>query len=208
MVTQRSDAETTHEEIMEATYRALCKHGYADLTMQKIADEFDKSKSLIHYHYDTKQDLLVALLDFMLDRFDEYVDIEEIESPRERLKELVKIFIMGTESEKTGSEGHWAFHTALLELRAQAPHNEAYKEQLTKNYDFMREIVVGIIEEGIEKGEFRDVDPERTADFILGAINGGRIHHITLEHDDLAESVHRELIGYIDTNLGTKRARE
>ncbi|MFQ3319213.1 MAG: AcrR family transcriptional regulator [Natronomonas sp.] len=31
--------EETRERIMEATYRALCAHGYASLTMQDIADE-------------------------------------------------------------------------------------------------------------------------------------------------------------------------
>ena len=42
------------KEIMEATYEALCKHGYAELSIEKIADEFDKGKSLIYYHYDDK----------------------------------------------------------------------------------------------------------------------------------------------------------
>jgi AcrR family transcriptional regulator len=35
--------DDTCEAIMSATYRALCAHGYADLTMQDIADETDKS---------------------------------------------------------------------------------------------------------------------------------------------------------------------
>ncbi|MEF8974259.1 MAG: helix-turn-helix domain-containing protein, partial [Haloarcula sp.] len=43
----------TADDIMDATYRALCTHGYADLTMQDIADESDKSKAALHYHYDS-----------------------------------------------------------------------------------------------------------------------------------------------------------
>ncbi|PSQ42055.1 TetR family transcriptional regulator, partial [Halobacteriales archaeon QS_9_68_42] len=54
--------EETRERITNATYRALCDHGYAALTMQDIADECDCSKSLLHYHFDTKEDLLVELL--------------------------------------------------------------------------------------------------------------------------------------------------
>ena len=38
------------DDIMSATFRALSKHGYASLSMQDIADEFDKSRSLLHYH--------------------------------------------------------------------------------------------------------------------------------------------------------------
>lgn len=46
------------EEIMEATYRALREHGYADLTIKRIAAEYGKSTAAVHYHYDTKEELL------------------------------------------------------------------------------------------------------------------------------------------------------
>ena len=59
----------TDEEIMQATYRALSEHGYANLTIKRIAAEYGKSTAAIHYHYDTKDDLLAAFLDFLLDRF-------------------------------------------------------------------------------------------------------------------------------------------
>ena len=43
------------EQVIRATYRALCAHGYANLTMRDIADETDLSKAALHYHYDTKR---------------------------------------------------------------------------------------------------------------------------------------------------------
>jgi len=67
---------TAEEEIMEATYRALLRHGYADLSISRIADELDKSKAAIYYHYDTKDDLLVAFLEFAVDRFEETIETE------------------------------------------------------------------------------------------------------------------------------------
>ncbi|KMT45774.1 hypothetical protein EL22_27700 [Halostagnicola sp. A56] len=33
-------------DIMEATYKAVSEHGYGDLTIQHIADEFENSKTL------------------------------------------------------------------------------------------------------------------------------------------------------------------
>jgi len=75
-------AEETRDRLMDATYRALCEHGYAALTMQDIADEGDCSKSLLHYHYDTKEELLVALLAYLLERFEARVAPEGAE-PRE-----------------------------------------------------------------------------------------------------------------------------
>jgi AcrR family transcriptional regulator len=57
----------TREAIMQATYRALRAHGYARLTIQRIGDEFPKSKSLLYHHYDGKDDLLLEFLSYMLD---------------------------------------------------------------------------------------------------------------------------------------------
>ena len=81
--------EETRERIMDATYRALCEYGYASLTMQDIADECDCSTSLLHYHFDTKDDLLVALLDHLISRFEERVSPEN-DDPRDQLVDLAE----------------------------------------------------------------------------------------------------------------------
>ena len=50
--TDAAAGSDTPEGVTEATCRALCEHGYADLTMQDIADESNKSTAALHYHYD------------------------------------------------------------------------------------------------------------------------------------------------------------
>ncbi len=79
-----------NEEIMRATYRALRTHGYADLTIKRIADEYGKSTAAIHYHYDTKEDLLAAFLDYILDQFKDAVHEVETTDPEQRLELLLE----------------------------------------------------------------------------------------------------------------------
>lgn len=67
--------------IMTATYEALCAHGYTDLTAQDIADRTDKSKSLLFYHYDSKDDLVADFLVFLRELFDERFDDTDDQSP-------------------------------------------------------------------------------------------------------------------------------
>ncbi|MFC6725764.1 TetR/AcrR family transcriptional regulator, partial [Halobium palmae] len=141
---------------MEATYRAVCASGYADMTMQDIAEEAGKSKSLLHYHYDTKEGLLVAFLDHMLGRFEAEVEGMDGESPTERLDALLRRM-----SPDEGDEDRRRFHRALLELRTQAPCREAYREQLRRNKDAIQERFAAVIRDGVERGEFHEVDPER-----------------------------------------------
>ena len=182
--------EETRERIMDATYRALCEHGYASLTMQDIADECDCSKSLLHYHFDTKEELLVALLAHLIDRFEERVAPDDAD-PRDQLVDLVDRFCYGDDRSR---EEHRAFHTALLELRAQAPHNETFRDQLEANDARVHATVTALIERGIDEGAFRPVDAERTAAHLLAAVQGARIRWVTLGHEAAVDAVREALV--------------
>lgn len=182
--------EETRERIMDATYRALCEHGYASVTMQDIADECDCSKSLLHYHFDTKEGLLVALLAHLLERFEERVAPADGDA-RDQLVDLVELLLFG--DDRSTAEQR-AFHTALLELRAQAPHNDTFREQLSENDAQVHATVAAVVERGIETGRFRSVDPERTAAHLLAAIQGARIRWVTLGRETAPETVRAALV--------------
>ncbi|WP_207591983.1 TetR/AcrR family transcriptional regulator [Halomontanus rarus] len=173
------EAESTdaREEIMEATYHVLCEEGYAGLTMRAIAAEAGTSKSLIHYHFDTKEELLLTFLERFLDRLDEWlVEIEsETDDPEARLLAFVDRFVV-----QPADADRQAFWRAVLELRLQAAHQEVFREQLKANNDAIRSALASIVADGIEDETFREVDPERTADLVLDALEGARTRQATL----------------------------
>jgi AcrR family transcriptional regulator len=195
---RESEPSDTREEIMAATYRALCKHGYANLTMQAIADEFEKTKAVLHYHYDTKEQLLAAFLEYILDRFTDRLAVDD-DDPSERLDALIDELLLGL-----GAEESHEFHTALLELRAQAPHNATFREQLTANYDFLTDLLTTVIDDGIEQEVFHDADAERLATLILATMLGGRVHHITLDREatvlDVRDALEAEVLAGLRKN--------
>jgi len=170
------DEDSPRAAIMDATFRALAKHGYADLTVQAIADEFEKSKSLIHYHYDSKADLLVAFLSSLLDEFIDEVEGGGAADPRERLRRMAEIVVVGMGDDEATRD----FHTALLGMRAQAPFEPELQEQLVENDRLIRGVVADIVREGIEAGQFRAVDPERYAALFRSAIEGAQSHDVIL----------------------------
>ncbi|MFC6766835.1 TetR/AcrR family transcriptional regulator [Natrinema soli] len=184
------DTEAAHEAIMQATYRALCKHGYADLTMKAIAEETGKSKAILHYYYDTKQDLLVAFLEYLLESFHEKVQLRDDENPAAQLTTILEKLVFGPDDYKE-------FQTAMLELRSQAPYRDAYRAQLRANDEELTALLAGIIERGIEDGVFQDVDPDRTATYLLSTIDGARTRRIVLDDDDVLTTVNEELQDYL-----------
>ncbi|WP_339105394.1 TetR family transcriptional regulator C-terminal domain-containing protein [Haloterrigena salinisoli] len=192
-----SASDETRAEMMRATYDALRKHGYSDLTIQRIGDEFPKSKSLIYQHYDGKDGLLVAFLEFLLERFEADVPTDdEFADAREHVLTLVDHALADPDDDE-----HAAFLGAMTALRGQAPYDEAYREQFADTDAFFREHVADIVRDGIEEGVFRDVDPERTAAFVAATIDGAQSQYVTTGNDEPIEAARRELTDYVRTRL-------
>ncbi|MFC5278979.1 TetR/AcrR family transcriptional regulator [Halorubrum rubrum] len=163
------------DEIMNGVYRALCKHGYAGLTMQDIADECSKSKSLLHYHYDTKEDLLVAFLSRVISDFERRMSRSADAPPVERLVAFVGWFVF--EPAETERE---SFHIGLLEMRSQGPFNDRIREQLLRSDRLLRETAADVLSDGIDDGVFREVDVDETAALLVATLDGARTRQITL----------------------------
>jgi AcrR family transcriptional regulator len=189
------DTDDTREAIMKATYDALSKHGYADLTIQRIGDEFDKSKSLLYHHYDSKDALLVDFLAFMLERMEGTIPLEEADAADDRLRigfdHVFTDFLTGDNEE---------FNRAMTELRAQSAHDDTFREQFTKNDRYFKSRVEDVLEEGIEQGIFRDVDTERVASMIVTIMQGAMFQATTSTEPDL-EAVKTELDAYVQSRL-------
>lgn len=168
--------DETTDELMEATYVALCEHGYASLRMKDIAEETSKSKATLHYHYDTKAELLYAFLEYLYERFERRVDEIEGETATERLVALIDL-LLTPRREDTGEE----FQTAILEIKAQGPYDEQFREQLEQFDRLLLDRFRSIVEDGQADGEFdADVDPARMAEFVVTLLSGAQTRTVAV----------------------------
>ncbi|WP_439026974.1 TetR/AcrR family transcriptional regulator [Haloarchaeobius sp. DT45] len=188
--------EDTRAAIMRATYEALTSHGYANLTIQRIADEFEKSKSLLYHHYDGKDDLLVDFLQYMVEHFEQETTCAGCSDPTDRLEDLLdRVVPVDIDPEKH------AFTSAMVELRAQASHDPAYREQFTEHDIVLRDRFADILRDGVDDGTFADVDPDQTAAFLLALVNGIRSQRVTRDDDGGVPATRAELDEYLDRHV-------
>ncbi|ESP87092.1 TetR/AcrR family transcriptional regulator [Candidatus Halobonum tyrrellensis] len=155
------------EEIMGATYRALQEYGYADLTVRRIADEYGKSTAAVHYHYDTKDDLLAAFLDYLLARFVDAIHEVETTDPERRLDLLLDKLLVDP-------EGHRDLLVAMLEMRSQAPYKERFQERFDQNDEYVRYVLRTVVDDGIDRGVFADVDSDHVSRALMTIVDGAR----------------------------------
>lgn len=181
--------------IMQATYRALCEHGYAELSVSHIAAEFEKSKSLLYYHYDSKDDLLAGFLRFAGDHFLAMLDEAEREadSPVDRVRSFVDIYL-GAELDEEMAEAQ----RAMIDLRAQAVAEPRFREEFTRIDRHLRDRLATALADGVEAGVVDDaVDPEPTATWLLSALSGAMLQRHTADYD-VVTPVRTLLHGYVD----------
>jgi AcrR family transcriptional regulator len=191
-----ANPESTRESIMRATYLALCEHGYAGLTIQRIGESFEKSKSLLYHHYDDKDELLLAFLQFMLEKHESSVLETVDDEPRQQLDAVIDTVLPPSLPPERRE-----FTAAMVELRAQAAHDERYSEQFAEHDRAFRDRLVDVIEDGVESGAFREVDPATVAEFLSTTVAGAMTRRVTGGDDVAATAARDELDEYVDRVL-------
>lgn len=182
----------TADEIIAATGRALCHHGYADLTMQQIAEEASMTTAAIHYHFDTKAELLTAFLDDRIDRFEARLACDA-EDPRERIAAFLDaVFTTPQNTEE--------FPVALMEMKGQAYHQDSFRERFLELDAVMTSVVATAVSEGIDAGYFEAADPEDVAQHVVTVIDGAHARTVTLGAD--AGPTRTLIEQYLELQLG------
>ena len=173
-----SDSE---EEIMNSTYIALCKHGYADLTIEKIAEESEKGKSNIYYHFDDKKALILDFLDFMKDNLEEEFESLNSSSPEENFDGLLDM-MLGVEDEEM-----WDFHRALMEIQGRAQYDEDFEQKFRE----LDEIVLKKFTETLR--EMNVERPEDQAELIVSTVQGALSRKLTVENREGLKKIKEQI---------------
>ncbi|MFC5278853.1 TetR/AcrR family transcriptional regulator [Halorubrum rubrum] len=204
----------TREAILGAAFHALCEHGYADLTIKRIGEAFEKSPSLVYHHYDGKDELLVDLLEFLLEGFETTVAGDAFDlPPRARLDAYVAAMTdpNGVDDERA-PDGR--FLAAMVELRAQAATDEAYREHFDRSDRVFRRFLERSIREaaaegrpdgrGIEEGTApggADVDPAAVAETLQTLSIGAMVRRSTTTDREWTGAVREEASRYLSRTL-------
>jgi len=180
------------EEAVQAVRRALAEHGYAGLTTKKIAAESDKSEAFLFYHYDSKEELVLAFMDWATGRVTDRLEGGE-GTPARQLYGLCDALVGDP-----GDDVERGTNVAMMELLAHARHNGVFRERLVAYEQAIIDDTAALIRDGIEAGQFREVDPESTAAFILTLADGTVGAVQALGMTEVGEGVRERLFEYLE----------
>ncbi len=160
---RRASRDARRTEIFRSLGLALRERGLASLTMQAIADRLGMTKGNLYYYFENKQDLLygchLACIRLSLRALGDVR--RSTEPPGTRLSQVLNRHTRAITDEVYGA-------VLLTDLESLTP---AQRKRYVAMRDRFERGVRQIIREGVERGEFRKVDPRLAGFAILGAIN-------------------------------------
>ncbi len=173
--------DDSKQEIMEAVYAVLCREGYQELSMQSIADELDKGKSYIYHYYSDKGGLMNSFLDYVLKRMNESSGNYSELDPAERFDKMLDevLAIQNREMKQ--------FRTAVMEMKAQTPHNKEFAEKFREMDKLMiKEFTQALKKNGVES-------PEVKAELLVSTVEGLMDRKIGYSQEENLEELKTEL---------------
>ena len=154
--------------IIEAAAQVFAQKGYAGAAVADIAVNAEIGKGTIYAYFDSKEDLFFAVFEwFMLQTgAAAKVSISHLGGSASQRLEALSDSIMGMWDEIKDA------FTLTIEFWAASSSSqmrERFKEAFRRLYEEFRRLVVALIRDGIERGEFRsDVNPESIAAALVG----------------------------------------
>lgn len=192
----------TRQEILDATAAVLAERGYEGLTTRAIAERVGITHASLHYHFDTKEDVVVAFVEQSVEHSrDRIAEIQAAaDGPADRLATLLDWLLtaMGDDSPDVAGV---SYAVVMLELHAHAPHNPDLRRVLREQDDLVTAAIRDAVADGVAAGAFDRVDPDAVADLLLCAWDGAAIRTETLDRDAMTP-VTDGLVAHVLTDLG------
>ena len=161
------------DQIMNAAQVVVASKGYDQARMDDIVEKAQLSKGAIYWYYKSKKDIYLSLIDYWFNEYSAGVlkSLEDKDSSSEQLKSLFEYFVDQFDQNPDTFK-------IMVEFWRTSGLDVDFNNKLQEIYSQFLEYIIDIIKNGIESGEFKEVDPRITALSILINIEG--IHWFTL----------------------------
>lgn len=152
------------EDIIRTAAQIFSSKGYHATSMQAIADAVHLRKASLYHHINSKQEILISILDQALDLLIEDMQtvLDRDLTPTERIRHGMQAYL-----DRLTQDADLA---AVLLLEHRNLGEELRSAHIEKRDQF-ESLWRQIIQEGINSGEFRKVDVLVTTHALLGVLN-------------------------------------
>jgi AcrR family transcriptional regulator len=155
------------EQILDAAQNVFSRAGFERARMDDIVQESGLSKGALYWYFKSKDEIIQAILDrIFMTEMSEALALAELDAPAgERLQDFYRIGV----AEIRKLQPLFPLFYEFVPLVAR---RKKVREIVLQYYKRYIDVAQQIVEQGIESGEFKPVDPESTATLLVGYLEG------------------------------------
>jgi AcrR family transcriptional regulator len=170
----RTGSQDSRDEILKAAMQLFANHGFHETSMSEVAREARVSKALIFWHFKTKEELFVAVLNRLLEPY--FIDFAEEAAAMDERQQILKLVDSYLSFVRDNASSVRFFLAQMLHDQRLS---ESLNDQVLKLYGGYRAMIVELIASAQQKGVCtRRSAPESAAAFLLSALNGLLIEYL------------------------------
>ena len=162
-------SEERKDQIMNAAEQVFSQKGFSNARMDDIAEETGLSKGTLYLYYKSKDDLIIAILDRLFQR--EFRAFENLDLASMSAAEAIWLFADTTIKDM---KIMLRLLPITYEFMGLAFRNKLVQKTFKAYLNYYLDLLIPIIQQGIDSGEFRPADAKEVA-IAMGAIMEGTL---------------------------------
>jgi AcrR family transcriptional regulator len=163
-----TQSQDSRDEILKAAIQLFANRGFHETSMSEVAREARVSKALIFWHFKTKEELFLAVLNKLLEPYSiDFAEESEKLDEREQIQKLIGGYVTFVRE----NAGSVSFFLRRFMNGEEMP--DAFTEQIRRLYEVYQALLIDRIRSAQQKGLcLQSYQPEVMANFVLSALNG------------------------------------
>ena len=152
--------------IIKAFYKVARREGLENASIAKVASVLDVNPSLVIHYFETKQDLIHGLIEYILERYRQIYNPENgTLNPKERLEKVIRN-LFSRKWDKLFDDGVFYSSFSLI-FR-----DKTLKAHYKNLHDHLREMLTDTLRDAKDNDLIDVADVEKTADIIFIFVEG------------------------------------
>jgi len=154
-------------QILDAALAVIVQKGYENSRMDDIVASSKMSKGAIYWYYKSKKEIYLSLVNHWVHNYSAVLNhiVDTDRSASDQLRSLFQYFTVQYEKDPV-------VFKALLEFWSMAGRDPEFNDKLQKVYSEFVNLISTIIQQGMDNGEFKNLDIDITAMSIMVNIEG------------------------------------
>jgi AcrR family transcriptional regulator len=196
------------DKFLRVSLDLFAERNFASVTIKDIAEALKVNTALIYYYFDSKTDLFRATIEYAVARA--FENVRALDDKSAAPPAIIAAWLSNHVNKY--AEIH-RFVKIALDFRGAHEADPDIARTIESFYVEERKLLSRIIREGIRRGMFKPVDPNRMAQFISTYLDGCMVRSVILPDFDLKGAVrdlHQrvlEMLGYTGKARGKQQRR-